>query len=206
MVQKQTRVIISIKVIITILIIKIVALQEENEEIVEEKLATNYLIWQIYDKNMPICSWSRKAILKLKSKQKHFEVEWKSRKGAMLRLFSHPKRLDGLPLASFNFIALLHKTVVNSGNCGPTVYLCATKFYICARFYFIFVRKLLSAICGAITGLISLHTSSGSINATSMTMSISHLCNLIATFHPENWMLDDTLWMINGKSSMMILL
>ena len=87
------------------------------------------------------------------------------------------KRLDGLPLlASFNFTAMLHKSVVNSSNCGPNVYLSVTTFYICARFYFIFVRKLLSAICGAITRLISLHTSSGgSINATSMTMSISDL-------------------------------
>ena len=55
---------------------------------------------------------------------------------------------------------------------SPTLYLCATTFHICVRFYFIFVRKLLSAICGAITRLISLHSSTGSINATLMTRKV----------------------------------
>ena len=119
-------------------------------------------------------SWPGREILNLKSKQKHFEVGWRSRKGGCWDCFLSQNDLMAFP--SFNFIALLHKSVVNSSNCGPAVYLCATTFYICARFYFIFVRKLLSAICGAITRLISLHTSSGgSINATSMTMNISDL-------------------------------
>ena len=63
----------------------------------------------------------------------------------MLRLFSHPKRLDGLPLASFNFIAPLHKNVVNSSNCGVFVrdyisYLCEILFYICPEITFCNLR------------------------------------------------------------------
>ena len=60
---------------------------------ISNKLFNMANLWQ----NMPICSWSRKAILKLKSKQKHFEVGWKSRKGAMLRLFFTQNDLMAFP-------------------------------------------------------------------------------------------------------------
>ena len=81
----------------------------------------------------------------LKSKQKHFEVASKSRKGAILRLFSLTKRLDRL-----NFTESPAKVSWTQAIAAPQSnfifvrnyisYLCEILFYICPEITFCNLR------------------------------------------------------------------
>ena len=88
-------------------------------------------------------SWPGREILNLKSKQKHFEVGWKR---GMLRLFSPPKRLDGLSLFQLHSAAPQKCRELKQlrSSCvfvrDYILYLCEILFHICPEITFCNLR------------------------------------------------------------------